>query len=71
MRNWKTSLSGVVSSIAGLVLAMSTAGVVLPKWVLVTAGFAMAGGFSAMGIFAKDYNVTGVGSPPSKDQATK
>jgi hypothetical protein len=71
MRSWKTTLSGLISSLAGLVLAMGAAGVVLPKWVTVTAGFVMAGGFGAMGIFGKDSNVTGAGSPPSKDQATK
>lgn len=71
MRSWKTTLSGLISSGAGLILAMSMAGVVLPKWATVTAAFVMAGGFASLGIFGKDSNVTGAGSPPSKDQASK
>ena len=71
MRSWKTTVSGLVSSGAGLVLAMSASGVVLPKWAIVTASFVMAGGFATLGIFGKDSNVTGTGNPPSKDQATK
>ena len=71
MRSWKTTVSGLVSSLSGLVLALSTAGVALPKWAIVAAGFTMAGGFASLGILGKDYNVTGAGSPPSKDQASK
>jgi hypothetical protein len=71
MRSWKTTLSGFVSSGAGLVLALSTAGVPLPKWAIVTAAFVMAGGFASLGIFGKDSNVSGVNAPPSKDQASK
>jgi hypothetical protein len=71
MRSWKTTASGLVSAGAAWVLAMSAAGVVMPKWAVVTAGFVMAGGFATLGIFGKDSNVTGPGSPPSKDQATK
>ena len=71
MRSWKTTLSGLVSSGAGLVLAMSTGGVPIPKWAVIAAGFVMAGGFATLGIFGKDSNVTGVAAPPSKDQATK
>lgn len=71
MRSWKTTLSGIVSSGAGLVLAMSASGVLLPKWAIITASFVMAGGFASLGVFGKDSNVTGAGSPPSKDQASK
>ena len=71
MRSWKTTLSGIVSSAAGLMLAMSTGGVPIPKWAVITAGFVMAGGFATLGIFGKDFNVTGTADPPSKDQATK
>jgi hypothetical protein len=53
-----------------LVLALSSAGVIMPKWVVPTAAFIMAGGFAALGIFGKDSNVSGT-SPTSKDQATK
>jgi len=71
MRSWKTTLSGLVSSGAGLILAMSQAGVALPRWAVVAAAFVMAGGFASLGIFGKDSNVSGMSSPPSKDQATK
>jgi hypothetical protein len=71
MRSWKTTLSGLVSSMAGLVLALSTAGVAVPKWAVITASFVLAGGFASLGIFGKDSNVTGPSAPPSKDTATK
>ena len=86
MRSWKTTLAGYVTSGAGLILALSQGGVVLPKWLVITAGFVAAGGVAALGRFSKDYNVTGavgpvaVGDPPvltkvvtipSKDAATK
>ena len=71
MRSWKTTLSGLVSSMAGLVLALSTAGVGVPKWAVITASFVLAGGFASLGIFGKDSNVTGPSVPPSKDTATK
>ena len=71
MRSWKTTLSGLVSSAAGLVLALSTAGVGVPKWAVITASFVLAGGFASLGIFGKDSNVSGPSSPPSKDNATK
>lgn len=57
--NWKTTLSGLVSSAAGLVLALSAGGVVEPKWLSLTAGFVLAGGLAGLGIAAKDNNVTG------------
>ena len=86
MRSWKTTWAGYVTSGAGLVLALSQGGVVLPKWMVITAGFVAAGGIAALGKFSKVYNVTGtvgpvaVGDPPvstkvvtipSTDMATK
>ncbi len=71
MRSWKTTISGAVTSAAGFVLALSQAGVVLPKWATVAAAFVMAGGVASLGIAGKDYNVTGTDAPPSKDVATK
>lgn len=71
MRSWKTTLSGIVTSAAGLVLAMSTSGVAIPHWAVITASFVLAGGFASLGIFGKDSNVTGPSAPPSKDQAAK
>jgi len=57
MTSWKTTLSGAVTSGAGLVLALSGAGVQIPHWLVVTAGFIMAGGFASMGLTAKDSTV--------------
>jgi hypothetical protein len=54
MKSWRTTLSGAISSGAALVLALSTSGVVMPKWIVVAAGFVMAGGFAAIGIVGKD-----------------
>ncbi len=71
MRSWKSTLSGAVSSGAALVVLLSTQGVAVPHWLVVTAGFVLAGGLASMGIVAKDYNVTGASAPPSKDQASK
>lgn len=71
MRSWKTTLSGAVSSGASLVVVLSTQGVVMPKWLPIVAAFVLAGGLAGLGIYGKDYNVTGPVSPPSKDIATK
>jgi hypothetical protein len=57
--NWKTSASGLVSSAAGLVLALNAGGVAEPKWLIITAGFVLAGGLAALGISGKDNDVTG------------
>lgn len=59
--NWKTTASGLVTSGAGLVLAFQAGGVIMPRWLVIAAGFVMAGGFAAMGITGKDADVTGVG----------
>ena len=57
--NWKTTVSGLVSSAAGLVLALNAGGVAEPKWLIITAGFVLAGGLAALGISGKDHDVTG------------
>ena len=57
--NWKTSTSGLVSSAAGLVLALNAGGVAEPKWLIIVAGFVLAGGLAALGISGKDNDVTG------------
>ena len=71
MRSWKTTLSGLITSLASLVLALSAAGVAIPKWLQITAGFIVAGGFASLGIFAKDSNVSGIVKPIGGDNATK
>jgi hypothetical protein len=70
MRSWKTTLSGAVSSGAALVLALSGGGVAVPHWAVIAAGFVMAGGFASMGLYGKDYNVSGTAAS-SKDVASK
>ena len=71
MRSWKTTVSGIVSAGSGLVVALSAQGIAMPKWLPMTAAFILAGGLASLGIAGKDYNVTGVDAPPSKDVATK
>ena len=59
--NWKTTVSGLVSSGAALVVMLSTQGVAMPKWLVVTAGFIAAGGLATLGIVGKDKDITGTG----------
>lgn len=68
MKSWRSTLSGAISSGAGLVLALSGAGVALPKWIVVTAGFVLAGGMASMGIVGKDSAVHSTSA--EVDQAT-
>jgi hypothetical protein len=70
MRSWKTTAGGCVSSLASLVVFMSTQGVSLPHWVVVISGFVLASGLASMGIVGKDYNVSGE-QAANKDQASK
>ena len=58
MKNWKTTLTGVVSAVAGFIAFSPTQ---FSKWPLVVelAKYTMAGGIAFMGISAKDNNVTG------------
>jgi uncharacterized membrane protein YccC len=70
VRSWKTTGSGLVCSLAALLLVLSSSGVQVPHWATITAGFVLSGGFAAMGISAKDFNVTGTATQP-KDEATK
>jgi hypothetical protein len=54
MQNWKTTVSGICGSAAGLVLAFNAGGVAEPKWLIIVAGFVLAGGLAGLGINAKD-----------------
>lgn len=56
LQSWKTTVSGLVTSLAGLVLALSTSSVAIPKWAVITASFVLAGGFASLGIFGKDHD---------------
>jgi hypothetical protein len=53
MKNWKTTLAGCVSAAIYAVIAAVQAGRIDPK------DLAVAGGLAALGILAKDLNVTG------------
>ena len=70
MRSWKTTASGLACSFAALVLVLASSGVQEPRWLTVTAGFVLSGGFAALGIVGKDFNVSGTATQP-KDEATK
>jgi hypothetical protein len=54
MRSWRTTVSGWIGSAAALVLTLSGAGILMPKWLTVTAGFLLAGGIAGIGTNAKD-----------------
>ena len=69
MKNWKTTVSGVVSAAAGLVVYLHSGGyVVEPGWLLGAANFVMIGGIASLGLAAKDGNVTG-GTVPQTTEA--
>jgi hypothetical protein len=53
MKNWKTTLIGILTAIGYTILDSFQKGSVDPKTILISAGFAILGGFS------KDFNVTG------------
>lgn len=65
LKSWRSSVSGLVGSFAGLVLTLAGAGIVMPKWIIVTAGFVATGGFLSLGIVGKDAEVH---STPSEVQ---
>ena len=56
MKSWKSTLFGAISCVAGLVLALNNNGVVLPKWLVATAGYVLAGGLGGLGLVSKDWN---------------
>jgi len=58
MRNWKTTVIGLVTALFGFVLFAPEHFKAWP-WLIDFAKFATAGGLAAMGLFAKDHDVTG------------
>ena len=60
MRSWKTTLVGIVASF----LNLSLNGISIKSILLSVA-------VATLGTLTKDYNVTGVTNPSSKDQASK
>jgi hypothetical protein len=59
MKNWKTTLAGVLSAAGSFVLFAQASGVNVPKMVMLLAAFMQVGGLAGFGIVAKDYNVSG------------
>ena len=55
--SWRTTFSAAVGAIAGLIAFLSTQGVIMPHWLVLTAGFITVGGFASLGIAAKDSSV--------------
>jgi len=72
-KNWMPSVAGFVSTAGtigvSLILFAMLSGETFPKWVVIVAMFAQAGGLSALGITAKQYNTTGgtVGQPSTPE----
>ena len=65
-KNWMPTLAAVISAAASLMIFMQFGGFYdFPRWVLGILAFIQAGGTAALGITAKQYNVTGgnVGQP--------
>lgn len=65
MKNWKTTVSGLVSA-AGAFIAFSALppfNIHYPAIVSALAAFMIAGGLAAFGVNAKDNNVTGGTKP--------
>ena len=56
MKNWKTTIFGIVSAVAGFVLFSPD---YFPPWAIDAAKYIMAGGLMALGLSGKDYNVSG------------
>lgn len=64
MRNWKTTLTSVVSAIGSFVIfAEQTKMIDFPDWAMAVALFMAAGGLVAFGIVAKDYSTSGTTKP--------
>ena len=53
MKNWKTSVCGIISAVAGFVQASPHLFVKWP-WVVAVSNYVMIGGLACMGLVAKD-----------------
>jgi hypothetical protein len=71
MKNWMTTVAGLVSAAASFVLFAGLGGMMtFPKPVMAIALFAQVGGLAAFGVVAKQYNVTGgTSGQPSSTRA--
>lgn len=68
-KNWMPTLAAVVSAGASLMIFMQFGGFAdFPRWVLGILAFVQAGGTAALGVTAKQFNVTGgsVGQPSTR-----
>lgn len=68
MKNWKTTLSGLVSAAAAFV-ALSPQLFIRWPWAVELAKFISVGGLASLGLAAKDKNVTGgtiLNNPPAE-----
>jgi hypothetical protein len=65
-KNWMPALAAIISAIASGMIFMQFGGFIdFPRWVLGILAFIQAGGTAALGVTAKQFNVTGgdVGQP--------
>ena len=65
-KNWMPTVAAAVSAVASLMIFMQFGGFAdFPRWVLGILAFVQAGGTAALGVTAKQFNVTGgsVGQP--------
>jgi predicted exporter len=67
IRNWKTSLSGLVTALSGFV-AFSPELFSRWPWVVALSKYAMVGGLAGMGLYVKDKNVSGNPSQVEAEQ---
>jgi hypothetical protein len=71
MRSWKTTFAAGAAALAGFVVFANSQHLIeFPPWMVAAAGYIQMGGLAALGISAKDYNVSG-DKPPSQDNETK
>lgn len=71
MRSWKTTTAATAAALAGFVIFANSQHLMqFPDWLVAVSGYIQLGGLAALGISAKDYNVSGE-KPPSQDAASK
>jgi len=69
MKNWMTTVAGIVSAGGSFVLFGQQMNMMFPHWLVVLALFMNVGGLAAFGIVSKQFNVTGgeVGQPSTPE----
>ncbi len=69
-KNWMPTAAAAISAMASLMIFMQFGGFAdFPRWVLGILAFIQAGGTAALGVTAKQFNVTGgsVGQPSTPE----